>query len=77
MAKQSPVTSFVVIKVLQGLGFVILRKKGSHVRMKHPDGRITTVPTHGKEAIGIGLLLRILKDVDISKDEFFRLAEEI
>jgi len=77
MVKQRPVTSFVVIKVLQKCGFVILRKKGSHVRMKHPDGRITTVPTHGKETIGIGLLLRILKDADMSKDDFFKLVEEI
>ncbi len=45
--------------------------------MKHPDGRVTTIPVHGKEPIGIGLLFRILKDADISKEEFDRLVEEI
>ncbi len=77
MVKQRPVTSFIVVKVLITLGFGILRKTGSHIRMKHPDGRITTVPAHGKEAIGVGLLLRILKDANISKEEFFKLVEEI
>ncbi len=77
MAKYKPTTSFVVIKVLLSIGFTILRRKGSHVRLRHPDGRITSVPAHGKEPIGPGLLLRILKDADISKDEFFALAEKI
>lgn len=77
MVKQRPVTSFLVVKVLQKLGFEILRRKGSHIRMRHPDGRITTVPAHGKDQVGIGLLLRILKDADISKDDFFKLTEEV
>ncbi|MCW6159813.1 MAG: type II toxin-antitoxin system HicA family toxin [Candidatus Micrarchaeales archaeon] len=77
MTKRIPVTSYIVVKVLQGKGFVILRRSGSHLRLKHPDGRITTVPIHGKEAIGTGLLFRILKDVDVSKEEFDRLSREI
>ena len=77
MVKQRPVTSYIVIKVLLKLGFVTLRKTGSHIRLKHPDGRVTTVPSHGKDQIGIGLLLRILKDADLSKDEFFKMAEEV
>jgi predicted RNA binding protein YcfA (HicA-like mRNA interferase family) len=77
MVKQRPVTSYIVIKALLKLGFVILRKTGSHIRLKHPDGRVTTVPAHGKDQIGIGLLLRILKDADLSKDEFFRMADEV
>lgn len=66
-----------VVKVLQKLGFVILRRSGSHLRLKHPDGRVTTVPIHGKEAIGVGLLFRILKDADVSKEEFDKLAESV
>ena len=77
MVRQRPVTSFIVVKVLQKLGFEILRRKGSHIRMRHSDGRITTVPAHGKDQVGIGLLLRILKDADISKEDFFKLAEEV
>ena len=77
MVKYLPVTSYVVMKALLSLGFVILRKKGSHVRLKHPDGRITTVPSHGKDHIGPGLLFRILKDANISKDEFFDIAKKV
>jgi predicted RNA binding protein YcfA (HicA-like mRNA interferase family) len=77
MPGRRPVTAFEVIKVLRGQGFDIARRKGSHVRMVHPDGRKTSVPVHGKEPIGVGLLLRILKDANISKEDFFRLAEEV
>ncbi len=32
------------VKFLQSIGFKIIRTKGSHVRLKSDDGRITTVP---------------------------------
>ena len=35
-----------VIKALSKIGFKIVRKHGSHVVLKHPDGRITVVPVH-------------------------------
>lgn len=34
------------IKFLEFIGFKIVRIKGSHVRLKSEDGRITTVPLH-------------------------------
>lgn len=37
--------------------------------MKHPDGRYTVVPVHAGETIGIGLLVKILKDAELSKDD--------
>jgi predicted RNA binding protein YcfA (HicA-like mRNA interferase family) len=36
-----------LVKALERAGFVITRVKGSHHRLKHPDGRSTTVPVHG------------------------------
>ncbi len=41
-----------VIATLTRLGFQIVRRKGSHVVLKHPDGRITVVPVHPGEVIG-------------------------
>ena len=38
--------------------------------MKHSDGRATVIPVHGKESIGIGLFHKILKDCEISVEEF-------
>ena len=35
-----------LIKVLNKLGFVEVRSRGSHHRFIHPDGRKTTVPVH-------------------------------
>jgi predicted RNA binding protein YcfA (HicA-like mRNA interferase family) len=62
-----------VIKALSKLGFKIARKHGSHVVLKHPDGRLTVVPVHSGEEIGSGLLLKIIKDTGLSKEEFMAL----
>ena len=35
------------ISSIKVLGFVEVRRKGSHVRFEHADGRKTTVPDHG------------------------------
>jgi predicted RNA binding protein YcfA (HicA-like mRNA interferase family) len=50
-----------------------VRQKGSHLRMAHRDGRRTTIPIHAGENIGIGLLIKILRDVNISRSEFEKL----
>ena len=65
-----PQPSQKVIKALSKLGFKIVRKHGSHVVLKHPDGRLTVVPVHPGEEIGIGLLNKIIKDTGLSKEEF-------
>jgi predicted RNA binding protein YcfA (HicA-like mRNA interferase family) len=62
-----------VLKALSALGFEIVRKHGSHVVMKHPDGRITVVPVHARESISVGLLLKIMKDAKIEREQFARL----
>jgi len=72
-----PLSANKVIKVLDKLGFKIIRKKGSHVILKHPDGRVIIVPVHKGEKIGRGLLRKIIKDAKISKDEFMKMAKEI
>jgi len=65
-----------VIKALSTLGFSIIRKHGSHVVLKHPDGRITVIPVHAKENIGVGLLLKIMKDAKLERAEFIKLLEK-
>jgi predicted RNA binding protein YcfA (HicA-like mRNA interferase family) len=51
-------------------GFEILRIKGSHHFLQHPDGRRTVVPVHAGEIIGPGLFNKILKDAEIELQEF-------
>lgn len=65
-----------LIFVLEQLDFVEDRVKGSHHHFRHPDGRKTSIPIHGNEPIGTGLLLKIIKqDLKLSKKEFFKLLE--
>lgn len=66
-----------VITALSPLGFVVVRKHGSHVVLKHPDGRITVVPVHARERVSVGLLLKIMKDAKVERAEFVRLLASI
>ena len=61
-----------VIAALQRAGFAVLRSKGSHHFMQHPDGRRTVVPVHAGETIGPGLLSKILRDTEMDGDELAR-----
>jgi predicted RNA binding protein YcfA (HicA-like mRNA interferase family) len=63
-----------LIKFLQTLGFVVVRVNGSHHRLKHPDGRVTTVPVHKNEDLPKGLTRKIIReDLDMELDEFLEL----
>lgn len=55
---------------LKKLGFRPTEQKGSHAMWEHPDGRFTAVPRHGGEDISRGLLRRILKEIELSPEEF-------
>lgn len=59
-----------IIKALKQAGFVVTRIRGSHHFLKHTDGRATVIPVHGSETIGPGLLNKIIRDVEIDRDEF-------
>jgi len=62
-----------LIRILKELGFKEVRQRGSHICFKHPDGRFTLVPYHSNEDISRGLLRQILREINISPDEFLRL----
>jgi predicted RNA binding protein YcfA (HicA-like mRNA interferase family) len=71
MSPRSPrLTGREVIKILRKLGFEVSRVRGSHHILRHPDGRATTVPVHRGEVIGPGLLSKILRDTDLTLEEF-------
>jgi predicted RNA binding protein YcfA (HicA-like mRNA interferase family) len=59
-----------VAKRLGDLGFHPVRQSGSHEIFKHTDGRMTVVPNHPGEDIGRGLLRKIIRDLDVSVNEF-------
>lgn len=59
-----------VMQVLERHGFHQARQKGSHVRMKHPDGRATVVPQHGKRPLKRGLLRSIIRQSGLNVEDF-------
>ena len=62
------------LKFLISIGFVELRTRGSHTRLKHPDGRVTTVPIHGNKDLPKGLIRKIIRDdLEMSPEEFIEL----
>ena len=58
-----------VLTILQRRGFVAVRQSGSHVVLKHPDGRRTTVPIHPGRDLGRGLLRQIMRDANLTVDD--------
>ncbi|HBR14254.1 MAG TPA: hypothetical protein DD723_01760 [Candidatus Omnitrophica bacterium] len=66
----TPLKPSVVIHILNKLGFEIIRQKGSHVFLRHPDGRCTVVPVHKGEDLSRGLIKSILNDIELSWKEF-------
>jgi predicted RNA binding protein YcfA (HicA-like mRNA interferase family) len=61
-----------LVRLLEKLGFEIVRTRGSHFFLRHADGRVTTVPVHVGETVGPGLLRSILRDLDMSVDDLLR-----
>ena len=73
LSKLKPVEADTIVKALAKIGFKSIRQHGSHLVMKHPDGRITVVPVHKGEELGRGILRKIAKDAKISREELMRI----
>lgn len=73
MAKLPSITGEELIVALQKIGFCVVRQKGSHIRMKHEDNRVVSIPVHARKTVGKGLLLKILRDADLTKEELIHL----
>jgi predicted RNA binding protein YcfA (HicA-like mRNA interferase family) len=73
MPKAPVISGKELIKILERIGFMIVRINGSHHRLKHPDGRITTVPVHKNIDLPRGLLRKIIKeDLELEVEDFFK-----
>ena len=59
-----------VQKVLFRLGFQAVRQKGSHVFYRHYDGRTTTVPNHPGRDVARSLLREILREIELTPEQF-------
>jgi predicted RNA binding protein YcfA (HicA-like mRNA interferase family) len=59
-----------VLTTLQRMGFVELHRKGSHVKMQHPDGRRIVFPFHSE--VDRFTLKGALRDAAIDPDDFMK-----
>ncbi|MFH1859852.1 MAG: type II toxin-antitoxin system HicA family toxin [bacterium] len=59
-----------VLVILGRMGFIEVHRKGSHVKMKHPDGRKIVFPYH--DEVDRYTLKGALRDTEISIEEFIK-----
>jgi predicted RNA binding protein YcfA (HicA-like mRNA interferase family) len=62
-------TASQVVAALQRRGFVPHRQSGSHLVLRHPDGRRTTVPMHKARDLSKGTIRGILSDIGLTIDQ--------
>ena len=63
------VTGKGLVAALGKAGFDVLRVKGSHHFLRHVDGRTTVVAVHSDETIGPGLLSKVLRDCEMTRED--------
>ena len=75
MAKIPQVSGKQAIKAFQKIGYEITRQKGSHIRLHYfsSEKNPLTVPAHKR--IGKGLIRKLLRDSEISVEEFIKLLK--
>ena len=61
-----------VIRALKKVGWYVHHQRGSHIYLKSDKhkGKLITVLVHGSKPVKKGTLARILKDANLSIDEF-------
>ncbi|MGH9900010.1 MAG: type II toxin-antitoxin system HicA family toxin [Pyrinomonadaceae bacterium] len=59
-----------VLTTLERLGFVEVHRKGSHIKMTHPDGRRIVFPYH--DEVDRYTLKGALKDAGVDVKEFLK-----
>ena len=64
------VTAAEVIRVLERIGFVQVRQSGSHRIFKNEQGQRVTVPFHRSKVLHPKVLKSILRDADLTSDDF-------
>jgi len=75
MSHKLPVLSAVeLVRALEKIGYVVVRQKGSHMRLRHasdPSRKPLTVPRH--KSVKRGLLRDILRDASLTVEHLVEL----
>jgi len=66
------------IKIFEKFGYRVIRQRGSHVRLVHKSDKTKkplTIPLH--PVIGRGLLRKLMRDANISREEFLEMYRKL
>ena len=77
MSKLKIIDAKTTEKLLLSIGFKKVRRKGSHVFYRHADGRTTTLPHHKGRNISRPLLREILREIEMTVDEYNKYLEKL
>ena len=61
-----------ICRILELMGYTLVRQRGSHMQYRHPEGRATTVPNHPGRDVSPVLLRQIVRDIGMTLEEFLR-----
>ena len=76
MSQRLPkVTADEIIRVLEKAGFTLVRQSGSHKIYRSSAGKRATVPYHKGKILHPKVLASILKDANLSREDFQNLLE--
>ena len=76
MPRIKPLPHQKIIKVLEKIGFKIVRRKGSHVIMMNEKGTRIVIPIHPGKDVKPGLVRAIIKEAGLKRKEFLKLLKE-
>ncbi|MDO8436261.1 MAG: type II toxin-antitoxin system HicA family toxin [bacterium] len=74
MPKLSLISGETAVKIFTKIGYRIVKQKGSHIRLHHQSKGPLTVPNH--KVLGKGLLRKLLRDAELSRDDFISLLKK-
>lgn len=74
MPKQPRVSATELVRAFERMGFTVVSQRGSHIKMKHADGRTTVIPNH-KEIKAGTLKKGILNPLGVSVAELIKHLE--
>ena len=74
MSKLPIISSKDMARILESIGFSEVRQKGSHKVYSHRDGRTVVVPSH-RDDLGRGLIRTLLREIEITVDDYIKLKK--
>lgn len=72
MPKLPRLTSKQLIKILEAIGFIVDRQRGSHLVLRDKQGRVAVVANH-PGTMPIGTLKATLRDIGITPEDIINL----